>query len=107
MGYWYRFLSVGNLGGYRITAFLYSCIINALSLHPVRQTKGDRHHRLFKQCRAKNVYKVTFLQSPLSALYISNVRRYQNNRHPCFCTGSIPCSKDERNVRFGASITTC
>lgn len=54
MGYWYRFLSVGNLGGYRITAFLYSCIINALSLHPVRQTKGDR---LFKQCRAKNLYE--------------------------------------------------
>lgn len=54
MGYWYRFPSVGNLGGYRITAFLYSCIINALSLHPVRQTKGDR---LFKQCRAKNLYE--------------------------------------------------
>lgn len=50
--YCYRFVSVGNLTGYRITVFLYSCFINALSLHPVRQTKGDRHHRLFKQCGA-------------------------------------------------------
>lgn len=57
--YGYRFVSVGNLTGYRITVFLYSCFINALSLHPVRQTKGDRHHKLFKQCRAnRNIFTI-------------------------------------------------